>query len=321
MFSDFGSMPGYRELPKTLRIGLLQSTMIWNSLLVDTADEKGLRSEISAYLKSVKDEIDAYSERNFIYVIATRPRVRVLEKPRYRWLSNNLIVCVAIGNDRRREKIVIPASYFLAHGLGCRPTVTFTSKKITFDDGNMKLPIPIHTLLLDMQVNLGLNSEVTYVGRTENPGTRVIDGNHRGLSDTLTTALESQDDVFLFSSIFHARHHSSTPDGGMVFIVSNSLTDEIAIEPETDLVEKLLIYYFDTITQTNERIADLGALRNIMMKLRDDKHISAVEISFEIDDPSEYFRFGNAKVPYSSRHAFVCKLVDNELNCDVLPTY
>lgn len=319
MFSDFGSIPAYRALPKTLRIGLLQSTMIWNNLLVDIPDEPGLRSEISAYLKCLKDGIDAYSERNFVYVIAIRPRVRILEKPRYRWFAGDLIVSVAISNDKHREKIVVPASYFFAHGLGYRPAVTFTSRMITFDGENVKLSIPVHTLLLDVQVNLGLNSEVTYVGRTEKPGARVINGDHRGLSDTLTIALERQDDVFLFSNMFHARHHSSTPDGDMVFIVSNSLTDEIAIEPETDLVEKLLIYYFDTVTQKKTRRGELGALRNMLTKLRDEKHISAVEMSFEVDDPSEYFRFGNAQVAYSHRHAFVCELVDNELSCKVLP--
>lgn len=282
-------------------------------------DEPGLRSEISAYLKSLKGEIDAYSERNFVYVIAIRPRVRILEKPSYRWFAGDLIVSVVIGNDKHRDKFVVPASYFLARGLGYRPAVTFTSRMITFEGGNAKLPIPVHTLLLDMQVNWGLNSEVTYVGRTEKPGARVINGDHRGLSDTLTIASERQDDVFLFSNMFHARHHSSTQNGGMAFIVSNSLTDEIAVELETDLVEKLLIYYFDTVTQKKTRKAELSALRNIMTKLRDEKHISSVEMSFEVDDPSEYFRLGNAQVAYSYRHAFVCELINNELNCKMLP--
>jgi hypothetical protein len=314
----FANIPVYKDLPKTLKIHLLQSTMIWNSLLVDSESDLGLRPEISAYLQSIKAEIDAYSERNFVYLIATRPRVRVIAQPRYRWFSSDLIIHIAVGSTGRRERITVPSGYFRALGFGSRPEVTFTPRSILIGSGERQLPIPIHTLLLDLQINLGLHSKVTYVGKTEEPGKRAIDGNHRGLSDTLTLALENQDDVFFFSSLFHARYHAETADHGISFIISNSMTDDIPVEPEADLIEKLLIYHFNSVTQTKNRKNDVGTLRNTMQKLRTTRNIHAIELSLEVDDESEYFCFGNMQVNYAHRHAFLCKIVDGELHYEKL---
>jgi hypothetical protein len=303
----FGNMPGYRELPKALRIELLDITMIWYSLLVDSDEDKGLRSEIGEQMQSLKRAIDAYSERNFVYLIATRPRVRIAGKPRYKLLSGDLVIPLSIGRDGTRARAIIPAACLRALGFAHRAAVRHTGKKLVFDGFP---PIWIHTLLMTLNIDFGLNTEITYVGRTEAPGTRVIDGNHRGLADTLTLALETQDDVFVFSCMFHGRHHASTEDHSVSFIISNSLTDQVDLASETDLIEKLLIHHFDPVTQRASRKTDVAILRNTLTKLRNEQQIENVTMAFEVDDPSEYFKFGNPAVAYAHRHAFTCRLVD-----------
>lgn len=161
---------------------------------------------------------------------------------------------------------------------------------------------------------------VSYIGRTENPRERVIDGNHRGLSDTLTAALDKQDDVFLFSNIFHARHHTATADGAIVFIVSNSMTDDIEVAPEADLIEKLLICHFDPFTMKSQRKSDLTKLTNALAKIQKENQVVVVEMNLEVDDESDYYRFGNKSIRSSNRHAFRCSLKDDgKLSYSSLP--
>lgn len=315
LFNPLSKHPAYAESIKTLKISLLETTMIWHGLLVDSPEADGTRLEVSAYLRMLKKQIDDFSARNFVYMLALRPRLRISEQPRYRKFLGGLLIRIAIGNEGRQERIVIPTAYFTALQLGVRPTVSFTPRMITFKGNGNSFSAPVHNLLLDLGVNLGVASEVTYVGRTEDPGTRVIDGNHRGLTDTLAIALERQDDVFLYTSTFHARSHSASKDGGMVFVFSNSLTDNIPIKPETDLIEKLLITYFDPVTMKKERDSDRTKLRKILTRLREKENVAAVEMRLEVDDTSDYYRFGNANVAYGHRHAFVCTVEGNEVTC------
>ena len=316
----FGSIPGYRELPKTLKISLLRTTMIWNSLLPAGPEGEGLRAAISKYLDLLKEDMDAYSERDVVYFIATRTRVRIAKKPRYAIWSKNLVVPIQIGLEKKLRNIIIPHNFLSAHGLGSRPRIENTELKITLRGSEgVSLTVPIHTILLELGINLGIDSVITYVGKTENPGERVIDGNHRGLSDTLTASLEKQDDVFLFSNTFHARHHAATADGGMSFVISNSMTDEIQVAPEADLIEKLLICHFDPFTMKSQRKSDLTKLANSLAKIQKENQVVAVEMELEVDDESDYYRFGNKSIQPSGRHAFRCSLhEDGKLNYSTL---
>lgn len=319
LFHPLGKHAAYAESIKTLKISLLETTMIWHDLLVDSSEADGIRPEVSVYLRMLKKRIDSFSARNFVYMLALRPRVRIIEQPRYRRFLGGLLMRIAIGNQGRQQRIIIPTAYLTALQLGVRPTVSFTPRMITFKGNGNSFSIPVHNLLLDLSVNLGVASEVTYVGRTEDPATRVIDGNHRGLTDTLAIALERQDDVFLYTNTFHARSHSASKDGGMVFVFSNSLTDNIPIKPETDLIEKLLITYFDPVTMKKERDSDQTKLRKILTRLSENENVAAVEMRLEVDDTSDYYRFGNANVAYGHRHAFVCTVEGNEVTCAPLP--
>lgn len=311
VFSGFGHIPVYRELPKTLKINLLRTTMIWSALLPDAPEGGGMRTAISEYLTYLKNEMDSYSERDVVYLIATRTRVRIANTPRYGWLSKNAIVTIFVGLEKEPRNIIIPHTYLTEHGLGIRPKISNNGIQITFHSERKNLSIPIHTILLDLGINMGIDSMVSYVGKTEKPGKRFIDGNHRGLTDTLTAAMDKQDDVFLFSSIFHATHHAVTADNGVVFVVSNSMTNAIEVAPEADLIEKLLICHFEPFTMKSQRKSDLTKLTNALVKIKKEHQVIAVEMSMEVNDESDYYKFGNDLIKPSHRHAFRCSLKDD----------
>lgn len=101
MLTGFSNTPGYRELPKILKISLLRTTMIWNSLIPQAPEGGGLRAAIAEDLELLKKEIDAYSGRDVVYFIATRTRVRIARKPRYAFWSKNVVVPILVGSEKK----------------------------------------------------------------------------------------------------------------------------------------------------------------------------------------------------------------------------
>lgn len=317
LLSSIGDAPAFRDSKKTLKIVLLRSTIIWNSLLIRGPHGDGLRKDYSKLLDEMKEAIRNFSDREFIYFVVTRPRIRIAKAPRSSIFGGKMIIDLEVGKERLRKTLKIPYSAFSNLELMGPVKIDWEStiiRLIQFD-GARSTTITIHTLLEMLNIQFGFHSNIAYIGRTNDPGRRVLDGNHRGLSDTLLIAQENNDDVFLFSNIFHARYHSQSPKNGINFVVSNSMTDEIQMEQEAELIEKLFIYYFDPETQRDERQRDLSALRNMMRKLRKEKNLMSAEIFLEMESPNEYYKFGSDIVESKHMHAFSVNEADGQLHC------
>ena len=319
MFSHLNTLPGFRDSSKTLKISLLQSTQIWNSLLVEGDHGPSQRENISKMFESLKKAIEDFSDREFIYFIATRPRIRIAGKPRISFFGSNLVIKLAVGSTQEPKKIKIPLSALGNIELDGPICIDWKPSIIRFcqADGKKSVSIPIHTLLEMFNISLGIHSNITYVGRTNEPKRRVVDGNHRGLTDTLLLAQENNDDIFLFSNIFHGRHHGESQNGVIHFVISNSITDHIAIKPEAELIEKLFIYYFDPITQRKERKADISKLRNLMKSIFKDENVISTEVSYAMEIPNEYFKFGSEIIEPKSEHNFSVQISENDLKQEV----
>ncbi len=311
----FGRTRGYQELPKILNIQLLQSTMIWNKQIVIGHDGQGTRKLMSKVMDGIRDAYRIFSDRQFIYFIATRQRVRIAGTPYYDEKSNILYIPVEIGPEKTSKEVKLPASFLKTFRFRKKTEIKWSPTHISFiNETEIPVLFSIHDLLEIICANLGLHSTIMYVGKTKNPGRRVIKGDHRGLSDTLTYAQESGEDVFIYTNTFHGRFHATSADGGIQFVVSNSYIDEIEIDPEADLIEKLLIYYFEPVTQQGNRSHDLSILKNTMQRLRNEKSISAVEISFSVNYSSDYYHLSRASSDPKEEHSFRCCLENGELS-------
>jgi hypothetical protein len=241
--------------------------------------------------------------------------VRFASNPRSWFFSREFRFALDVGHPAKRRIVRIdPFSLAKTFGKQGCPQISCSLDQINMSwPDSTGISCKIHDFLLFAETKLGIGTKIHYVGQRNHPQPRVGDGNHRGLADTLTHAAEQGDDVFLFSNIFHGHQHSETNGGGIQFIVSNSFVDEVKMEDEPDLIGKLFIYYFDPITQRDDRRSDLDRLSNLLKKIRDDSHIEAVEMHFEAEGSDEYLSMGSHSVPANSKHHFRCCVKNDEL--------
>lgn len=81
--------------------------------------------------------------------------------------------------------------------------IDLTDKYITLTDSNGDLTTAsVHDFLEGSDINLGISSNVEYVGYTENPHTRPTNGSHTGLSDTLYKVSNEDFDTLIYFNVF-----------------------------------------------------------------------------------------------------------------------
>ncbi|MFV1851947.1 MAG: hypothetical protein ACMZ66_14755 [Thalassospira sp.] len=172
------------------------------------------------------------------------------------------------------------------------------------NNGNVSESISSHNLLASLDIQTGAHSEVHYIGKTDNPAKRVINGEHRGLSDTALHAMNYNQDVLLISCLFHMRFHNKNEKLKIETVKSNSMFDFLKMEKELDLIEQCLINYFLPYQQINSRENDQSRLRNHLVKLKQNHNVDQVFLHFEPDTTSDYYHLGTINQPASSCHSF-----------------
>lgn len=86
------------------------------------------------------------------------------------------------------------------------PNIRVTEKflYIEHEDGN-SFVISVHDFVKENYIDLGIHTEVHYVGYTRHPHRRPVDFIHRGLSKMLYSVSNDDNDFFVYFSLFNPR--------------------------------------------------------------------------------------------------------------------
>lgn len=76
-------------------------------------------------------------------------------------------------------------------------------------------------------INLGIDTEVLYVGSTDDPARRPLKRDHRGYSDSLYGISTAEKDVFVYYNLFKALSITKESPYALHFILGNSMIDEV----------------------------------------------------------------------------------------------
>jgi hypothetical protein len=98
------------------------------------------------------------------------------------------------------------------------------------------------------------------------------------------------------------------PNAPMNFCVANSMVDEIKIDEEGRIIEKVLIKYFSTEAQELNKMSEGGELENSLKRLVAKNNINSVSIHIEMNKPSELYRFFSRSINPSDKHNFTCRV-------------
>jgi D-tyrosyl-tRNA(Tyr) deacylase len=98
------------------------------------------------------------------------------------------------------------------------------------------------------------------------------------------------------------------------------MMDEVKIDEEGRVIEKVLIKYFQTKPQEVNKQSEEGELENSLTTLATKHKITSLNVLIEIDPPNEYFKFFSRAVEPSDKQSFTCRISGNLLEVVKDPT-
>src|SRR5450830_243585 len=238
-FDFLNNQPAYRDSDKKWSVGLLDSTFFWFDLLINPPQGWDFQKAAASYLDSYREEVRNSNDKRFVYFIASRQRVRFSTRkpPKKSLTKSQLILYVEIGSARKLKKLRfdIPKEAKNAP----LPAIIENGRFISFSSGTSELPtgISVHEFLMLNGVTLGINTEVLYVGSTDDPAKRPINRDHRGYSDSVYSLSPDETDIFVFYNLFKVVSVASNSSFMLNFIIANSLIDEVQRVEEGLLLE------------------------------------------------------------------------------------
>ncbi len=306
-YNSIQEMPEYSNAEKSWHITIDSSYFLWYDLIINPPFDEA-KNELKEMLNNFKEYVEFTNEKRFIYFVTSRKKVcfDVKKQPKFSFFDKRkLIIYLLIGNkDKTKIEIYFPNEI---------PTnITVDEKFIYFhSEVFASLVYPIHYFLREYGVNLGIASEVHYVGITEDPVGRALGLKHRGLTEILYKVPTSENDIFLTVNTFKVGSFTKIEEKNIDIISTNSMIYDIPLDKEGLIIEKALIYYFNSKVQEVDR-KSWGEFRNLLTMIKKKKNISSVSFHLEISDPNEYDIMGSKDVEANISHSFLWKLGEIE---------
>ncbi|HBI1354255.1 TPA: hypothetical protein JI406_RS16915 [Acinetobacter baumannii] len=298
--------PEYRSSEKNWHVTLDLSNFFWYDLIVNPP-ENTLKS-IKSYLNDFKDYVEKTNEKKFIYFFTSRKKVRfnIEKQPKFYWLDKSIMSIDGLVENKIKKKfeIKLPKD-------NIPDKVCVDEKFIYFYYGKNVISYSVHDFIKICNINLGITSEIHYIGITSDPVKRTLSRVHRGYADMLYHVSTSENDIFLTINTFKVASHTSIESRGLNIISTNSMIYDVDWEKEGSIIEKALIYYFNAKCQHVDKNA-WGEFRNLLGVEMKDKNIKSVSFHLELNEPTEYDIIGSQDIPPNLSHSFRWELVDGE---------
>jgi ribosomal protein L20A (L18A) len=310
IFNFLQSEPSYTESYKDWHIELSQSTYFWYDLLVHPVEGFDTKRQVIDYLKQLEAMVESQIDKRFIYFLAARTKLRfsVTKKPRYSLFGNDLIFYIEIGRKKIRKKFTTKV-FDAQTGRPIKPSIEISERLITFQYApNQKISVSVYDFLQNCEIEVGINTEIHYVGYTRKPSERPINGSHRGLTDMLYKVSNEEYDFFVFYNLFKVLSIARNENHLISYCVANSMIDEVKVDEEGRIIEKALIKYFCTELQKVNKQNEEAELENSLERLASKNRIKSVAIHIEMSEPSELYRFFSQSVAPSDKHLFTCRI-------------
>jgi ribosomal protein S8E len=311
------SNPAYAGSTKDWCVTLQQSTSYWYDLIVNPPDFVDTKNGISSQLVQLRARVEQTLEKRFIYFFASRTKVRfdTTRQPKYSFWKKWLVITLLVGRDRRRHTIKL--KFGDSDGIPLTPRVEVSERFIRIIHSDTASDIfSVHDFLQTFDIEMGITTQVHYVGITKDPADRPLSRKHRGITDTLYNVSNEENDFFIFVNLFKVMSNAKNDAYGLRFVVANSMIDEIPTDEEGLVVESALIAYFDCASQHLNRGKERAVLSNQLASLAEEYKIQSVSVHLEMESPNEYFVFGSDAVAATLSHSFLYRYANGKVEIE-----
>lgn len=307
MYGKVKELEDYSNSEKMWHIELLRVTSLWYEFMMND-DWVEAKEQIVQGLKAYRATIDETCEKRFIYFIGTRKKVR-FDTEYVPTLENGILkMQIEIGVEKNKKEISLKLSDHFERVDAA--SVSFYEKMIIIDfDEDDSATIGVCDFVSMSGCDLDVSTNIHYVGLTKNPESRPISGQHRGLTKTLYENSSAEHDIFIFYNLFRVYSVSDDPKSNNYYTFANSMIDEVNVEDEGRIIEKLLILYFTPPSQRGNLKNEVGELKSKLLTLTTKYKINKINFSYELEERGgKMFCFGSSDIKSSFTHQFKCEL-------------
>lgn len=296
----------HKTLNSSWSIRLVQATPIQFSSSFDELglDGPGHLEGARLRIQEEKERFKQLSDRNFIYFICTRPRLRFARYRAIRLKKGQIAFRFSVGESRwpKTKELPAPSLINLASNTEIPPIgVNHTESCFTVTYANgQKMSSTLFDYFEHHQVDLGLVSNVEYIGQTNHPKDRPLNYKHPGLAKVFQNANRDICEVFCVYNAFHASFRGELGPG-VTLMGSNSTSEILNQKHEAEFIESLLIDYFKPEAQCKTTPKDRTRLENLEAILRKNS-VQGVNLEYQVETQSDLYRLGSSTIRPSKRH-------------------
>lgn len=306
---DFNKMTGYKDTVKDIMITQEFSHFFWLENIVKKNSSYELESIICDYLKFLKEQVQRTTQRPFIYYICYRKKVRFHKIRRSLFRREAKLKMQLVIGDAEVKKITFKIPDFLKDF----PIIKFNSERISFIKNSYEsTTFDIHSFLSNFDINLGLNTEIGYIGKTINPESRPIKRKHRGLADIIYNEITKGNDIFIFYNQFKLNTSTSPNKYNVVNYVGTSYFDDIGAENEGLFLEKVLISYF-RLNEFQSLKSEEKVLNNSLLSIAKKINVKSLRVHLGFEGNCEYFNFFSKDITFREDYIFECLFEDKAI--------
>ena len=303
LYGIFDSLISEKE--NTINIRLLETKPISFDLIFN---DEFYNQNIKKILSDIELKYTNYSDREMIYFICVRKKIRFIPKQ-----YNKKYFTIALFKDEKKVERVIKIPFARIYQMLAKDRypdeIVVTENKIVFQFGEDVIHQYIYDVADYLKIDLSNSSKIVYVGETDFPLDRPFDKAHLGMMRAIYNYKNFGNDIFIYYNLFQV-NFISINDTLINYIASNGLLDYIDKRAEVRFIQNALIWHLLPSNYSKNYRTEIGELKNTLNTLKKKINLKEVVISYEIDWESDMYLFHSDLIKHTRNIGF--KISENE---------
>lgn len=286
------ALPPRSSAPQRWDASVAESRFYWYDLLVNDPQVPDFRDPIGRYQRRMQFALDATMEKQLLFFVVTRPRLRFDIKKGTSWgfFGLKLSVPLLVGLDNRKESITLELEVPFEATFK-KPLVTLHDKYITLNWGALTECYSAHDLLQKFPNDLKYESTVQYVGITRDTQGRLAKGRYPAVN----RIMEENDgsfDTFLLVKRMDVKVQTAVADA----------LGEASTRSHVEMMEAALIHYFEGDKPAHHGTIELNNRRDRVALLAETYQLVGLTVDLGFQEADSFHDLKSFNAPVSRRH-------------------
>jgi hypothetical protein len=286
------ALPPRSSAPQSWDASVAESRFYWYDLLVNDPLVPDFRDPIGRYQRRMQFALDATMEKQLLFFVIARPRLRFDIKKGTNWafFGLKLNVPLLVGPDNRKESITLELEAPFEATFK-KPIVTLHDKYITLDWGALTECYSAHDLLQKFPNELNYESTVQHVGITRDPQSRLAKGRYPAVN-RIVEENENGLDTFLLIKRLEVAVQTSIEDP----------LGEASTRSHVEVMEAALIRYFEGEKPAHHGTIEMNNRRDRVAQLVETYQLVGLTIDLGFKEADSFHDLKSANAALSRRH-------------------